>query len=133
MKQVVRRTLTILKLIDGIWVIESTKPFHHLGASYPEEARLSLFGIFKSKPVVYSPKERAKQALAEIIGGIGRDDLYPLDHFHHNGVEYHPVVAPFDLFWLDSSLFQHQKKSTKWKKTPLAEHPLSEKLRKRLG
>ncbi len=133
MKKIVRRTLTILKLTDGVWVIESTKPFHHPGASYAEEAKLSLSGIFKRKPAVYSPEEKATQALAEIIGGMGRGDLYLLTDFHHNGVEYHPVIAPFDQFMLDSSLLCHAKKTTGWKITPLLEHPLFEKLRKRLG
>lgn len=131
-KKIVRRTLTILKLTNGIWVIESTKPFHHPGASYPEEAKLSLFGIFKREPVVYYPKDKARQALGEVIGGMGRSDLYSLPHFQHAGVEYHLVIAPFDQFLLDSSLLKYKKKTKDWIITPLEEHPLFEQLKERV-
>jgi hypothetical protein len=133
MKKIVRRTLTVLKLTDGVWVIESTLPLHHPGASYVGEAKASLFGVFKSKQQAYSPKERARTALYDIIGGMGRNELYSLPHFHHEGVEYHPVVAPFDQFLLSSELLMGRKKTSEWKRTLLEEHPLKEKLRKRLG
>lgn len=128
-----RRTLTILKLTDGVWVIESTLSLHHPGSAYAGEAKTSLFAIFKGKRKVLSPKEKARIALSEFIGGMGKDELYTLPHFHEEGAQYHPVVAPFDQFMLDSSLIRWPKKTGEWKITPLDEHPLRKKLKERLN
>ena len=131
-KKVVRRTLTILQLTDGVWVIESTKPFHHPGANYVEEARLSLFGIFKREPKLYLPRDKAYRALSEIVGGMDKGDLYSSGDFKHNSVEYHLVLAPFDQFLFSSRLFDYQKKTKNWMITPLSEHPMAERINERL-
>jgi len=129
MPNTVQRTLTLIKFTDGVWVVESKKPFHHPGASYTSEAKFSLLGIFKGKTPVYDPKKKAKTALGDVLFFLDRDDLEARPHFHRDGVEWHVVVARMDEYCLDSSLLEYRKKKSDWKVTSLAEHRFSDKLK----
>ena len=132
MPNLIHRTLTVLKLTDGVWVIESTKPLHHPGTSYKSEARFSLLGLFKDETPVYSPVTKATTALMDVIGFMERDDLQLKSHFQREGVVYHLVLAGFDVYWLNSTLFEHKKDQTDWKVTPLADHPFRDDIQKRI-
>jgi hypothetical protein len=129
MTNTIRRTLTLIKFTDGVWVVESNKPFHHPGANYASDAKFSLLSLFKGKTQVYNPKEKAKTVLCDMLFYLERDDLEVKPHFHRDGVEWHPVVARMHEYCLDSSILDHKKKKNDWQVTPLAEHPLAEKLK----
>lgn len=133
MPNLIHRTLTILKLTDGEWVIESTKPLHHPGTSYKSEARFSLFGLFKEKASVYCPETKATSALKDVVGFMRRDELQLKSRFQRGGVVYHLVLARFDVYFLNSTLFRHKKKQTDWKVTPLADHPFRDDIQKRIA
>ena len=132
MLNTVRRTLTLIKLTDGVWVVESKKPLHHPGTSYASEAKFSLLGLFKDKATVFDPLQKATRALKEVFFYLQRADLEVKPHFHREGVEWHPVIARMHVYCLDSSLFAHKKKKADWKITSLDEHRFAEKLQKLL-
>ena len=125
MLNTVRRTLTLIKFFDGVWVVETKKPLHHPGTSYASESKFSLFGIFKDKTFVYQPAQKAERALKDVLGFLTREDIEVKPHFHREGAEWHPVIVRLDQYWLKSELL---KKKSDWKVTPLGEHRFVDKL-----
>jgi len=128
-----RRTLTVLKFTDGIWVVQSDIPLHHPGANYASEAKFSLFAVFRGKTSVYDPIKKATKALQEVLYYLDRDDLEVKSHFHKDGVEWHPVLVNMAAYLFDSSLLRDRKRTTGWKVTSLEEHPLSQNIKKAIG
>ena len=130
MPNTVRRTLTLIKLTDGVWVVESKNPLHHPGTSYASEAKFSLLGLFQAKATVFDPLQKATRALKEVFFYLGRTDLEIKPHFHREGIEWHPVIAHMHVYHIDSSLFAHKKKKADWTITPLSQHRFAAKLQK---